>query len=115
LWKKHGAAPRVWTVSVGEIGNTAFSAEFKSYADYAKVMESLTADPDFRAWQAKSQESGTSEWVRSQSLLMASIKVSTTSVTTLRAKGTVAPPSSRLFRNLQIAPRVVTRSRVQSW
>jgi len=68
LWKKHGAAPRVWTVSVGEIGNTAFSAEFKSYSDYAKVMEALTADPDFRAWQAKSQESGTSEWVRSNLL-----------------------------------------------
>jgi len=68
LWKKHGASPRLWTVAVGEIGNFAFSAEFKTYSEYGKCMDALTSDPDFRAWQAKNQESGVGEWVRSNLL-----------------------------------------------
>jgi hypothetical protein len=68
LWKKHGGTPRMWTASVGEIGSFAFSAEFKTYADYGKCMDSLTADPDFKAWQVKNNDSGAGEWVRSNLL-----------------------------------------------
>ena len=68
LWKKHGAAPRLWAVSVGEIGNMAFSAEFKNFAEYGKCIDKLNADSAFQAWRAKNQESGVSEWVRSNLL-----------------------------------------------
>ena len=68
LWKKHGASPRLWAVSVGESGNMAFSSEFKSFAEYGKCVDGLYADPAFQAWRAKSQESGASEWVRSNLL-----------------------------------------------
>jgi hypothetical protein len=68
LWKKHGASPRLWAVTVGEIGNMAFSAEFKDFAEYGKCIDKLNADPAFQAWRAKNQESGLSEWVRSNLL-----------------------------------------------
>ena len=68
LWKKHGASPRLWSVSVGEIGNFAFSSEFKSFVEYGKCVDALNADPKFQAWRAKTQESGVSEWVRSNLL-----------------------------------------------
>ena len=68
LWKKHGASPRLWAVSVGEMGNMALSAEFKNFAEYGKCVDGLTADPAFQAWRAKNQESGVSEWVRSNLL-----------------------------------------------
>jgi hypothetical protein len=68
LWKKHGASPRLWAVSVGESGNMAFSSEFKSFAEYGKCVDGLYADPAFHAWRAKSQELGGSEWVRSNLL-----------------------------------------------
>jgi hypothetical protein len=68
LWKKHGASPRVWAVAVGEIGNMAFSTEFKSVTEYGKCYDALVADPKFQEWRAKNQESGDSEWVRSNML-----------------------------------------------
>ena len=68
LWKKHGASPRLWAVSVGESGNMAFSSEFASMAEYGKCADAVNADPAFQAWRAKSQESGVSEWVRSNLL-----------------------------------------------
>jgi hypothetical protein len=46
----------------------AFSAEFKSFAEYGKCVDGLYADPAFHAWRAKSQELGGSEWVRSNLL-----------------------------------------------
>ena len=68
LWKKHGASPRLWAVSLGEIGNMAFSADFASFAEYGKCLDKLNADPAFQKWRAKNQESGLSEWVRSNLL-----------------------------------------------
>ena len=68
LWKKHGASPRIWSVAVGEIGNFAFSAEFKNVTEYGKCYDALTADQAFQKWRAASQESGVSEWVRSNLL-----------------------------------------------
>ena len=68
LWKKHGASPRIWAVAVGEVGNFAFSAEFKSAAEYGKCYDALTADPAFQKWRATNQESGVAEWVRSNLL-----------------------------------------------
>lgn len=67
-WKKHGASPRLWAVAVGEIGNFAFSVEFKSFAEYGKCVDELNADAAFQAWRAKNQESGVAEWVRSNLL-----------------------------------------------
>jgi hypothetical protein len=51
-----------------EIGNFAFSVEFKSFAEYGKCVDALKADPAFQAWRAKNQESGVAEWVRSNLL-----------------------------------------------
>ena len=68
LWKKHGASPRVWSVAVGEIGNLAFTSEFKSFAEYGKCYDALIADPAFQTWRAKNQESGVADWVRSNLL-----------------------------------------------
>jgi len=46
----------------------AFSAEFASFAEYGKCLDKLNADPAFQTWRAKNQESGLSEWVRSNLL-----------------------------------------------
>jgi hypothetical protein len=68
LWNKHGPTPRLWSVAIGEIENMAFSAGFSMTAEYGKCYDALSADPVFQAWPAKSQESGVSEWVRSNLL-----------------------------------------------
>ena len=68
LWKKHGASPRFWNVTVGESGNMAFSAEFRSMAEYGKCADALNADPAFRTWRTKNMESGDLLWVRSNLL-----------------------------------------------
>lgn len=68
IWKKHGASPRLWTVAVGEIGNLAFSSEFKSFADYGQCYDAVNADPAFQAWRVKNSDSGSAEWVRSNLL-----------------------------------------------
>ena len=48
LWKKHGASPRLWAVSLGEIGNMVFRVEFASVTEYGKCLDALNADPAFR-------------------------------------------------------------------
>lgn len=68
LWKKHGASPRFWAVTVGEGGNMAFGAEFPGMAEYGKCVDAVNADPAFHAWRAKNMESGTLQWVRSNLL-----------------------------------------------
>jgi hypothetical protein len=68
LWKKHGASPRFWAVTVGESGNMAFSAEFSGMAEYGKCADAVNADPAFQAWRAKNMESGALQWVRSNLL-----------------------------------------------
>jgi hypothetical protein len=68
LWKKHGALPRLWAVSLGEIGNMVFRVEFASVTDYGKCLDALNADPAFQAWRAANQEAGNSEWIRSNML-----------------------------------------------
>jgi len=66
LWKKHGAPePRLWTVAAGELGNMVMTVEFESAAEYAKVTDPLSADPEFRRWQASNVQSGGFTWVRS--------------------------------------------------
>jgi hypothetical protein len=65
LWRKYGAEVRLWTVSMGEIGNMAVSVQFDSYEGYARCMDRLIADPAFMAWQQKNLASGLSSWVRS--------------------------------------------------
>lgn len=63
-WKKHGAEPSLWSATVGEVGNMAFTAPFASYADYGKCFDALLADPEFRKWQVDVTKAGMAEWVR---------------------------------------------------
>jgi hypothetical protein len=66
LWQKHGAPkPRLWTVASGELGNYALTIEFKNAAEYAKAADPLSADPEFRRWQADNVQAGAINWVRS--------------------------------------------------
>jgi hypothetical protein len=69
LWKKHGASmPRLWAVTSGELGQYVLSVQFESAAAYAKVVDPLSADPDFRRWQAGNVKTGALTWVRSNTL-----------------------------------------------
>ena len=65
LWRKHGAAVSLWTVSVGEAGNMVFSARFDAFDGYARCMDKMTADPAYGAWQQKNLAAGLATWVRS--------------------------------------------------
>ncbi len=66
LWKKHGAPnPRLWIVAAGELGNYALVVEFENAVAYAKVADPLSADPEFRKWQAGNVQAGAITWVRS--------------------------------------------------
>ena len=65
LWRKYGAEVHLWAVSMGEIGNMAFSVHFDSFSAYAKCYDKLLADPKFATWQQKNLASGLSNWVRS--------------------------------------------------
>jgi len=69
LWKKHGASgARLWNVTAGELGNYVLSLEFESATDYAKATDPLSADPEFRRWQAENVRAGAFTWVRSNLL-----------------------------------------------
>jgi hypothetical protein len=69
LWKKHGASnPRLWNVAAGELGHYVLVVEFDNAVDYAKVTDPLSADPDFRRWQADNVKAGAFTWVRSNLL-----------------------------------------------
>jgi hypothetical protein len=66
LWKKHGAPdPRLWSVAAGELGNYVLVVLFENATEYAKVTDPLSADPEFRRWQASSLQGGSFTWVRS--------------------------------------------------
>ncbi|WP_076997445.1 hypothetical protein [Variovorax sp. KK3] len=66
LWRKHGAGePRLWAITAGELGNYVLSVPFDSAAAFAKVVDPLSADPDFLAWQASNAKAGHIKWVRS--------------------------------------------------
>jgi len=69
LWSKHGAPRlRLWSTTAGELGNYVLVAQFDNAAGYAKVVDSLSADPDFRRWQADNVKAGAIGWVRSNLL-----------------------------------------------
>jgi len=66
LWKKHGAPDaRLWVVAAGELGNYVLTLQFENASEYAKVTDPLSADPEFRRWQAENVRSGAFTWVRS--------------------------------------------------
>ena len=66
LWRKHGAtSPTLWTITAGELGNYVLVVRFENAAEYAKVVDPLSADPDFRRWQARNVQAGQITWVRS--------------------------------------------------
>lgn len=64
IWKKHGALPRLWAASSGEIGTLLFTVEFENFEAYGKCYDAMTQDPEFRQWQYDSVKQGMSEWVR---------------------------------------------------
>lgn len=69
LWQKHGAPrPKLWIVTAGEMGNYVLSVTFENAAEYAKVVDPLSADPEFRRWQAGNAKAGALTWMRSNLL-----------------------------------------------
>lgn len=66
LWRKHGAQdPRLWAITAGELGNYVLSVQFDNAAGFARVVDALSADPDFVDWQAGNAKGGRIQWVRS--------------------------------------------------
>ena len=65
LWRKSGADVKVYTVSVGEIGNMVFAARWDSYEAYGKSLDKMVGEQSVQALMAKITASGTAEWVRS--------------------------------------------------
>ena len=66
LWRKHGApSPRLWAITAGELGNYVLVVQFENATDYARVVDPLSADPEFRRWQAHNVKAGQITWVRS--------------------------------------------------
>jgi len=65
LWRKSGATIKVYTVSVGEIGNMVFTAQWDSYEAYGKSLDKMVGEQSVQALMARITASGTAEWVRS--------------------------------------------------
>lgn len=65
LWRSAGAEVKVYTVSVGEIGNLVFTAHWGSYEAYGKTLDKMVGEQSVQALMAKINASGTAEWVRS--------------------------------------------------
>lgn len=66
LWRKHGApSPRLWAITAGELGNYVLSVQFENALAFAQVVDPLSVDPEFHAWQARNAEAGQISWVRS--------------------------------------------------
>jgi hypothetical protein len=65
LWRSAGADVKVYTVSVGEVGNLAFVAHWDSYESYGKSLDRMVADQSVQSLIARITASGTTEWVRS--------------------------------------------------
>ena len=65
LWRSAGTEVKVYTVSVGEIGNMVFAARWDSYEAYGKSLDKMVGDQSVQALMAKITASGTAEWVRS--------------------------------------------------
>jgi hypothetical protein len=65
LWRSAGAEIKVYTVSVGELGNMVFAARWESYEAYGKSLDKMVGEQSIQALMAKINSSGTAEWVRS--------------------------------------------------
>ena len=65
LWRSAGAEVKVYTVSVGEVGNMVFAALWDSYQSYGKSLDKMVGDQSVQTLMAKITASGTAEWVRS--------------------------------------------------
>ena len=65
VWRKHGANPRLWSVSFGEVGCMSVKAEFESYEEDGRIHERVAGDPDIKAWASANEIGGGSTWIRS--------------------------------------------------
>lgn len=65
LRRSAGADVKIYAVSVGEIGNTVFTARWDSYTAYGKSLDKMVGDQSVQALMARITGSGTAEWVRS--------------------------------------------------
>lgn len=65
VWRGSGADVKIYTVSVGEIGNMVFTARWDSFSAYGKSLDKMVGEQSVQALVAKIVGSGTTEWVRS--------------------------------------------------
>lgn len=65
IWRKSGATVKVFTVSVGEIGNMVFTAHWENFAAYGKSLDKMVGEQSLQALVAKIVSTGATEWVRS--------------------------------------------------
>lgn len=65
LWRSSGADIKVYTVSVGEIGNMVFTARWDSYEAYGQTLDKMVGEQSVQALMSRITASGTAEWVRS--------------------------------------------------
>ena len=65
VWRGSGADVKVYTVSVGEIGNLVFTARWDNFSAYGKSLDKMVGEQSIQALVARIVGSGTTEWVRS--------------------------------------------------
>ena len=65
VWRASGAEVKVYTVSVGEVGNLVFAARWSSYSEYGKTLDKIVDEQSLQALMTRITASGVMEWVRS--------------------------------------------------
>ena len=65
VWRSSGADVKIYTVSVGEIGNMVFAARWDNFSAYGKSLDKMVGEQSVQALVARIVGSGTTEWVRS--------------------------------------------------
>ncbi|MGJ4910938.1 hypothetical protein ACQR10_28410 [Bradyrhizobium sp. HKCCYLRH2060] len=64
LWRTFGGNVKLWSPSVGEVGNLVLAVGFQTFKAYGDAVDKLYASKAFHDWQAKRLKSGMTEWVR---------------------------------------------------
>ncbi|MEZ5741613.1 MAG: hypothetical protein R3E68_20765 [Burkholderiaceae bacterium] len=64
VWEKHGAQPRLWSVTWGEEGCLSVKSEFANHAAYGRIHDLVAAEPQMRAWSTANESDGGSTRIR---------------------------------------------------
>lgn len=64
FWQYLHGNVRLWSPSVGEVGNLVLAVGFPTFAAYGAAVDKLLGDQEFQAWQKKRLKTGATEWVR---------------------------------------------------